>query len=381
MLGGGIIVLVARAISLPAAWDSIDWNVMGYLLGIFYIGQALEESRYLEVQCHRLLATKKTTSAWLAWIIFGSGLLSAILLNDNVAVILTPLVLLLTRYLKLSAAPFLLALAYAVTIGSVMSPVGNPQNLMLATHSSVNQPFILFFGKLFIPTLLNLALCFAWIYFIYARHLPLQTTAIETQVPGVDQREAMLVKITCGSLLALLLLKMGLMAAHSHWAPSFASLALISTLPHLIGSSKRWQVLRRLDWGTLWFFIGMFILMASVWQTGILQHYFNSWHLPMQHPAVIMGVSVGLSQLVSNVPCVALYLPYLQHLGTLHAQQILALAIGSTMAGNFLLFGAASNIIVLQQAERKQAACFSLWQHCKWGIPLSLLNLLVYYFI
>lgn len=381
MLGGGIVVLITGSIHPLAAWKSIDWNVMGYLLGVFYVGQALEESHYLELQCHKLLMRKQSASIWLLWIVFGGGLLSAVLLNDTVAVILTPLVLALSRQLKLSPAPFLLALAYAVTIGSVMSPIGNPQNLMIATHSSVTQPFAMFFGGLWLPTLLNLGLCFAWLYLIYHRSWGKQSAAVETKTLSLDAREAALTKLSCLSLAGLLLLKILLMGLHSAWQLSFVMVALTATLPHLIFSKQRLEVAKGLDWGTLYFFIGMFILMASVWQTGILQHLFSSWHLAMQQPSVIMSFSAALSQLISNVPCVALYLPYLQHLGHLHPDQLRALAVGSTMAGNFFVFGAASNIIVIQQAERKGMQAFSFAQHCLWGIPLSLVNLAVYYYL
>ena len=83
------------------------------------------------------------------------GLLAALLMNDTVAIIGTPILLSLAKRHQFEVKPLLLGLAYAITIGSVFSPIGNPQNLLIA-NSSVPSPFITFIRQLFIPTLIIL---------------------------------------------------------------------------------------------------------------------------------------------------------------------------------------------------------------------------------
>jgi Na+/H+ antiporter NhaD/arsenite permease-like protein len=85
-----------------------------------------------------------------------------------------------------------------------------------------------------------------------------------------------------------------------------------------------------------------------------------------------------LSQLISNVPLVALYLPILQHSGVAIAGMI-ALAVGSTVAGNMTILGAASNIIIFAKAERKEKVSVTFWDFFKIGLPLTILNLFVYF--
>jgi Na+/H+ antiporter NhaD/arsenite permease-like protein len=116
--------------------------------------------------------------------------------------------------------------------------------------------------------------------------------------------------------------------------------------------------------------------MASVWQTGVLQHLGTGWAPQLAGPFGVLGVSVLVSQFISNVPLVALYLPYLQSLqaGT---PALLALAAGSTIAGNLLILGAASNVIIIQRAER-HGETLGFVEFARVGIPVTCINLLVY---
>ena len=97
----------------------------------------------------------------------------------------------------------------------------------------------------------------------------------------------------------------------------------------------------------------------------------------MTHIPSILIISVILSQFISNVPLVALYLPLLmQHS---HANpNLLALAVGSTIAGNLSILGAASNIIIIQNSEKRGIRGFGFWEFIKIGAPLTLINLLIY---
>ena len=140
---------------------------------------------------------------------------------------------------------------------------------------------------------------------------------------------------------------------------------------------KRWLV--HVDWRTLVFFIAMFVLMASVWNSGLLQAALAKTQLNLRYSVVVLWLSALVSQFISNVPAVALYLPVLKslHVGV---HQYMALAAGSTLAGHFLILGAASNIIVLQQALQRQDAGFGFWDFVRVGVPLGVVNLLVYGF-
>ncbi|MBN2187614.1 MAG: hypothetical protein JW732_09260 [Dehalococcoidia bacterium] len=118
--------------------------------------------------------------------------------------------------------------------------------------------------------------------------------------------------------------------------------------------------------------------MESVWSSGYFQNLIADLRLNLHSVGIIMGVSIALSQLISNVPLVAHYLPGLSHLGTA-TKEMMALAAGSTIAGNLSILGAPSNVIVIQNAEKKAGQTLTFWELVKIGIPLTTVNALAYW--
>jgi Na+/H+ antiporter NhaD/arsenite permease-like protein len=159
---------------------------------------------------------------------------------------------------------------------------------------------------------------------------------------------------------------------------SLTYIALISALPIMLFSSKRVEIIKRIDWSTLIFFAAMFVVMQSVWDAGFFQLLLDKSNIEITSMSTILLVSIILSQLLSNVPLVALYLPLLLHAGA-GTMEIVALAAGSTIAGNLTILGAASNVIIIQNAEKKAGETLTSLEFAKIGIPLTLINALVYW--
>ena len=122
----------------------------------------------------------------------------------------------------------------------------------------------------------------------------------------------------------------------------------------------------------------MFVLMEAVWQTGFFQSLIGTAGTDIAGTEMIFGVSILLSQLISNVPLVALYQPILLHAGVTTAG-LMALAAGSTIAGNLFVLGAASNVIIIQNAEKKSHQTITFMEFARVGVPLTLVNTAVYW--
>jgi Na+/H+ antiporter NhaD/arsenite permease-like protein len=118
--------------------------------------------------------------------------------------------------------------------------------------------------------------------------------------------------------------------------------------------------------------------MASVWNSGVFQNLINATNMTLTSVPVIMGISVVLSQFISNVPLVALYLPMLMNMGITNSG-LMALAAGSTIAGNLSILGAASNVIIIQNAEQKSGETLTFWEFVRIGVPLTAINVFVYW--
>ena len=167
MLLGALAVLFTGQISPADALAAVNLDVMIFLAAMFVIGEAMQESGYLLSLSNRIFGKARNLDQLLLLILFAMGFLSALLMNDTLAIIGTPLMLYFARSLELPARPLLLTLAFAVTIGSAMSPIGNPQNLLIAVNADLSNPFLVFLQYLLLPTLANLLLAFLLLKFFY----------------------------------------------------------------------------------------------------------------------------------------------------------------------------------------------------------------------
>nr|WP_292542779.1 anion transporter [Methanoregula sp.] len=374
MLGGAVAVLVTGQISPIDALHAIDSDVMLFLFGMFVIGEALVASGYLSCIAHRFFARAKNPDQVVLFILFGMGILSALLMNDTLAVIGTPLMIGLAAGRRMSPKLLLFTLAIAITTGSVMSPIGNPQNLLIAINSGMASPFVTFALYLAVPTLICIGV--AWIvlrWFYEDEFLPRETA--DEPIPPCDPRLTVLVKCSLAIILLLALLNICTSLITGSMLVALPLIAIGAALPVLIFSYKRFEILRTIDWCTLVFFAAMFVLMESVWQTGFFQSLVSGEML--SSVPLLLGTSVVLSQFISNVPFVALFQPLVMEAGSGTAQ-LMALAVGSTIAGNLTILGAASNVIIIQNAE-KQGATLTFFEFMKVGLPLTVLQVMVYW--
>ena len=376
MLSGALAVLLTRQISPTDALKAINLDVILFLFGMFVVGQALEKSGYLSHLSYKFFKRAKSVDSLILFILFGMGAASAFLMNDTLAIIGTPVVLLLAKKHEMSPKLLLLTLAFAITIGSVMSPIGNPQNILVAIYGNVRNPFVAFFEFLFIPTIINLFLAYLLLKTFYKDHFH-SDILNHSQEPIKDHNLAVLSKISLGLIVFLVLVKIATVFLDAQIDFRLTYIALISALPVLVFSPKRLDIIKELDWHTLIFFAAMFVLMQSVWNSGFFQNIITSLNVNIVSVAMILAVSVILSQLISNVPLVALYLPLLLHAGA-STKEIMALAAGSTIAGNFLILGAASNVIIIQNAEKRAGETLTFLEFAKVGVPLTVLNIAVY---
>ena len=376
MLLGAIAVLLTLQISPLKAAKSINLDVMFFLFGMFVIGRAMEESGYLSHLAHRFFGKTGSVDGLVFYILFGMGFLSAFLMNDTIAIIGTPVILLLSKKGRINAKLLLFALAFAVTIGSVMSPIGNPQNLLVAVDGNVANPFVTFLKYLAVPTIVNLFAAYIILKIYYRKHFSVKQIAA-TPEPITDEKLAKLCRISLAMLVVLVLAKIGIVSAGVQVDFRLTYIALVSALPIILFSPKRLEIVRKIDWHTMIFFAAMFMLMASVW-SNFFESRIASMHLNLASASVVMTMSVILSQFISNVPLVALYTPTLTHLGA-STKELMALAAGSTIAGNLTILGAVSNVIIIQNAEKNAGETLTFFEFAKIGLPLTIINVLIYW--
>jgi Na+/H+ antiporter NhaD/arsenite permease-like protein len=375
MLGGAVAVLVTGQITPNEALQAINMDIILFLFGMFIVGEALWRSGALLPLSYRVFCRAMTLDTLVLLLIVAAGLLSAVLMNDTVAIIGTPFVIHISRKYGISIKMLLLILAFAVTTGSVMSPIGNPQNLLIAIGSGMQYPFLAFLRYLCIPTLASLLLIYCVVRYMFREEFSRCVLSHEHE-PPTDERLAKTALFSLGLIILMIVAKTlsGLTGAGPEI--SLTAIALAAALPVVALSPRRGEILRSIDWHTLIFFASMFVLMQSVWDAGVFQSLLNFSSGTVPGIPSIMALSILLSQIISNFPFVALFLPLLADAGAPRGAY-LALAAGSTIAGNLLILGAASNVIIIQNAE-KQGHSISFMEFAKIGIPLTIGQTAVY---
>jgi Na+/H+ antiporter NhaD/arsenite permease-like protein len=374
MTFGAISVLLLGEISPEEALGAINTDVLIFLFGAFCVGEALNRSGYLAWLGSRIVSRARNMDQLVLLVLFSTGILSAILMNDTLAIMGTPLVLSFSRKYDISPKLMLFALAFGVTTGSVMSPIGNPQNLLIAVGGNLDAPFVTFLCSLALPTFICLIIAYAVLRLFFRQEFG-KSALIHSQEIVNDPELARVAKIAITLMLILIACKIFLVEFLPSWDFSLSWLALFSASPVLL-SRKRIEILKNIDWATLVFFVSMFVLMESVWISGTCQGLLGKMSPQLGSVPTILVLSIGLSQLISNVPFVALYLPAL---GSGVSQgQLMALAAGSTIAGNLLILGAASNVIIIQNAE-KEGETLSFVEFSRIGALITFLDAITYF--
>ena len=252
ILGAGAVIVTGQ-IALLDAFHAVNLDVMFFLFGMFIIGYALEESGYLAHAAYKYFKRARSVDSLMLLVIFGFGFASAVLMNDTLAIIGTPVVLLIARKHEMSPKLLLLALAFSVTLGSIVSPIGNPQNLLIALNGKIDDPFGTFFRWLFIPTVLNLfavSIVLKYFYKSDFHDVPLKYS----QEPIRNQELAFLSKLSFHMVVVLIALKILTVVLRFNIEFRLTYIALASALPILIGSKQRWTIVKKIDWHTLIFF-------------------------------------------------------------------------------------------------------------------------------
>ena len=375
MVAGAVAMLVTGSLTPAEALRAVDLDVMLFLFGMFVLGRALEDSGVLADLSHRLFSRAASVDTLVLLILTGAGVASAVAMNDTVAVVGTPVVVALALAHGVRPQVTLLALAFAVTAGSVPSPIGNPQNLLVALADAEANPFVTFARWLAVPAAGALALTYLALRLAYRSEFH-RRGLVHARDVTTEPRLARAALVGMWLLLALIAVRVALVAFEASVDMPLTVIAVVPAAAVLMLAPARVRVVRGVDWATLAFFVGLFVVVEAVDQAGVTREVVARLGGRVGGTAWMLAVSGVVSQAVSNVPLVALYLPALAEAGT-GEEARMALAAGSTLAGTFTILGAASNVIIVDNAERRFGVRVGFWEFARVGIPLGVAQMLL----
>lgn len=367
MLAGAVVMLLAGEISPRDALAAIDWNIIAYLFAVFSIGNSL----YLNGISHRIadhlvgLGSAKTA---LAAFIVCFAVIAAIVTNDAAAIIGAPIAFVLAARTRVDPRIFLIALCVTVTVGSMATPIGNPQNLLIAESGDLPVPLFTFLAWLIVPTGISLAMA-AWWFSHSLKSDGSGSKAVAERASVEDSEERLWPSLVAVGLLAVLVTADSLLSVFALKSDIPLGLAAcVACVPVYAFDRKRKQTFLQLDWPTLVFFVAMFIVTGALLASGALQGLLGEVRDQMSDLFVTAAIGFFGSQIFSNVPLVDMYLKVADAYTT---DTMIMLAAMSTLAGNVFIISAASNVIVLQQSEALGGPSITFTEFFKAVLPVG----------
>lgn len=392
-LFGAMMMVLAGVITQEQAIHHVDFNTLALLIGMMIQVLVLSKTglfRYLSVW-----AAQKTKGNPVALLISLSVLVavcSALLDNVTTVLLTVPITFTLTRDLKVSPVPFIVAQIFASNIGGTCTMIGDPPNIMIA--SKVKElDFNSFIMNLAPPCILIFVLTIALLLYIYRKDLAAAKSRNHQRVMNI-KREGLIRSVP---LLRRCLFTLGitifLFCCHGQipgWclesgtiAVTGASLLLLLTMPHHDRALE--VVLSRVEWTTIFFFVGLFVLVGGLQVNGIIswmaaQAMALTHSEPMATTMTVLWLSAIMSAFVDNIPFVATMIPMVQDMGAMGFKDLeplwWALSLGACLGGNGTVIGASANVVALALA-RKHNMNVTFWGFFKVAFPLMLMSIAI----
>jgi Na+/H+ antiporter NhaD/arsenite permease-like protein len=362
-LTGAALMMAVGAIAPEEAYRAVNLDTMALLLGMMIVVAHLRLSGFFRLATSWALAHAHSPLILLATTAITTGAFSAFLVNDAVCLVMTPLVVEVTRALRRDPIPYLLAVAMASNIGSAATITGNPQNMIVGAVSRI--PYTAFAAALAPVAIAGLVLLVALLATLWFREFrqSVELTA-KPRPPRIHKPQ----------LVKAVVVTLGVIAAFFAGVPVAMAALLGGALLLVTRAIKAHKVYQEIDGSLLLMFAGLFVVVAAaekVLLTPEVIGFVHSFHFDNAY--VLTASTAVLSNLISNVPAVLALKPFMLGLADQH-RAWLVIAMSATLAGNLTPAGSVANLIV---AERACTAGIhvSLRTYCRAGIPITLATL------
>lgn len=389
------LAVILGLLTQEQAIDAIDFNTLFLLIGMMVIVGIMKETGIFQfVAIFAAKLVRANPRGLLVVLSLITAVFSAFLDNVTTVMLIVPIVILLTEQLKLKAYPFLLAQIIFSNVGGTATLIGDPPNILIG--SAVGLSFMDFLVNMGPVVIINIAVLLLVFDFFWGRHL---TTSMRARAHLLRYEPAKALKnhvLLVESLVVLTLVLAGFTLGHTflHIATGTTALAgagllmLLHGLGHKLPEKNKraHDAFHEVEWDTIFFFLGLFVVVASLEHTGILglaagmiteytQGDFTRTGM------VILWTSTFFSAFVNNIPFVATLIPIIENMAETFPGQSLdplwwSLVLGACLGGNGTLIGASANVMVASFAERSGNP-MSFVRYILHGLPLTILTVVV----
>ncbi|HYO85799.1 MAG TPA: ArsB/NhaD family transporter [Dermatophilaceae bacterium] len=383
-LGGAVVMLLIGATDARTAFFSeeagIDWNVIVLLIGMMLIVAVMQRTGLFEYLA--IWATKRARGRpfrVMVTLVLVTAVASAVLDNVTTVLLIAPVTFLVCERLDVPVAPFLIAEALASNIGGSATLVGDPPNIIIASRGGLSyNEFLVHLAPLVVVLMVVfIGLC-RWLFRHAFRYDADRAAAVMSLREQDAIRDRRLLVVSLG----VLLLVTAAFALHSVFRLEPSVVAIVGGLVLLaLSRLDTEEVLRDVEWHTLVFFIGLFVMVGALVHTGAIGQLTTAAAQLAEGrlgavSIALLWFSAVLSALVDNIPYVATMSPVVAQLvdsagNTEQARSLWwALALGANLGGNATAVGASANVVILGLAERAGRR-ISFWEFTKYGLVVA----------
>ena len=388
-LGGAAAMLIIGATDSDKAFYShetgIDWDVIFLLLGMMIIVGVIHKTGVFEfIAIKAIKIAKGDPKKALVYLVVLVAFASAILDNVTTILLAVPMTLVICKQLNVNPVPFLLAEVFASNIGGAATLVGDPPNIIIASRANLSfNDFLIHMAPLVIVAMIVITPMLVWMF----RKELVNTPEDRARIHELDEKSYLTNPVLMKKSLAVLgLVILGfLLHTAIHAEPSVIAL-LGAGLLIAISGLKPSDYVQDVEWGTLVFFAGLFVMVGALVNVGAIQ--LLSDYLaemvdgkPQLATGALLFVSAIVSGIVDNIPYVTAMSPVVADLSAsvpaVHGDVLWwALAFGADFGGNATIIGASANVVAIGLAA-KAGIKISFWQFAKYGIPVTFVSIAI----
>ena len=382
-LSGAALMFVFKILTFEEGISHIDFNTLFVLIGMMIVVSIVKKSGLFEyVAILTAKISKGDPSKIMVYFMIITAFLSAVLDNVTTVLLIGPMTLVISDILSINPIPFLITQILASNIGGTSTLIGDPPNIMIGSAAGLSfGDFIVNLGPIIVIILAIVIVIFK----IFYRKQLVKSEESEKLIANLDEKKAIQDKtLLVKSIIVLIMILIGFMS-HSKLGIESSVVALSGAcILLLIGKQDPHEIIYSVEWPTIAFFAGLFIIVGGLSNTGVISMLANLLITETHGNVVltmflILWISAIVSSFLDNIPFVATLIPLILTMQT-QGMDVMPLwwatSLGACLGGNGTLIGASANV-VLASVGQKHGYPITFIDYLKIGFPIMILTIII----